>query len=163
MESTGTRYLVDEYGTVISEIKSDEFCQIKSHKSVNKWKESMQVNFYFHKVNMPAFRYCCRKYSIFLDLVDYISYSDNALTFSNGKPLKTTNLKGIVTVGYKSVQNQLRDMCKEDVLRKMELGNITYYVMNPWVVMRGGRIITLVYEAFSQSRWRKDAKEMDDK
>lgn len=158
MEETGKRYLVDEYGTVISEIGSTEYCQIKTQRGNVQWKDAQPVTYRYIKTSDKSFEYCIDKYSVFRRLYRHITYLDNVLVFDNGKPIKTTNMNLIMPYSIRTIRQQVHDMIEEDILKKVKLGARTYIAVNPWICMRGAKCNNEVYEQFENSKW-KDLKE----
>ena len=152
------RYLVDEYGTVIETIKDDEFLQIKSQKSVTKWKEGTPISYPFIKCSIENFPVVGKKYSIFVYMLEHLNYIDNTLVFSNGRVVKTAHLAEASGMALRTVQKQIKAMIDEDIIRKMKFYDKTMIVINPWICMKGNRVNTYVYEAFENSVWKDRAK-----
>lgn len=154
----GERYLVDEYGTVIETIKSDEYLAIKSQKSLLKWKNGVQINYPFIKSSTYNFPKVSQKYSLFVYMLEYLTYIDNALMFENGRIIKSTHLSKISGMALRTVQKQIKAMIDEDIIKKVKFYDKTVIVVNPWICMKGNRVNDNVLEAFDGSIWKDKAK-----
>ena len=159
--SSGKRYLVDDNGVVLSEIEPDEWLQVKTHKNFYQWKQGVSIKIRFLKMFPDAMKKIGKEYPMFFDLVNHITYLENSLVFENGVAMNNKNIAKMNGKHIRTVQKEMKRMCDDDVLRKMKLFGRIVYVVNPWICMKGNKILPQVYDEFASSDWRTLSERRD--
>lgn len=161
------RYIVNEHGVVIDEIKpSEQYVKLQQgdrvfRKSASDYlKNAKEIKYSFIKINPRIYEYC-RKYSTLQTLICHIGYMDNILQFDNGKLITMKNMSKLCGVSNSTIRRQVQGMIADDILHKIKENKTTYFILNPWLCMRGKRIDTKTYNEFCMSDIRNKTERIN--
>ena len=160
MENEEKLYLVTEQGEIVNEIDNgkrftvlNDGDRVIRSNSKEKIENSYLLKYDFVKINKNTWYKVIEKYPIMTYLACYINYMDNILIYSNGKGIRYKDIAKVTGVSLSTVKRQMKGMLEEDVVHKVEFNKKTYLVVNPFICMRGRRVIASVYEEFKDSVW----------
>lgn len=81
------------------------------------------------------------------------SNSDGIICDINGK--FADNKKKLADVIPVSVNNDtLKDMMRKEIIKKIKIGNMKVYVINPFILHKGRTVSPDIYMAFGKSKYR---------
>ena len=161
------KYLVNEYGEVIDELKDgqvfvvlQEGDRILRKDDIEPVEKTVEIRMRFAKVNFMVIGEICDKYSIFGKLIQYVGYGTGKLIHRNGRLITRENLPEICGVSKITVDRQLKGMLKDDILKKeLTVDGIAYF-MNPYIVHLGKRINYSLFEMFKNTEYRFNYEEV---
>lgn len=162
-------YLVDEEGRILKEIKDpNKYIELSDgdkvvRKGVLQYlSETIDIRYHFIKINPIIYGKMANKYPILNDLIEYLGYMDNVLSFKNGKPLEMKNLPSICNKSLSTIKRQIKGLIEEDVIHKIKDDRKrNVFIINPFVAMRGRKIYLSLYEEFKLSSLRSEVEEWD--
>lgn len=163
-------YVVDDNGIVVDTITSeDKYVKLsEGDKVVRKGviqylSDTTDIKYRFIKVNPVAWAKVANKYPIMNTLIYYLGYMDNVLSYTNGKIIRSTDIYKICGVSESTAKRQLKGLQTDDVIHKVKDKNrkMNYYVVNPYICMRGRKIYLSLYEEFKLSVWRGEVEEWE--
>ena len=159
-------FVVDEDGEILDTISDEEkYVKLSTGDRVIRngttkyLSDTIDLKYYFVKINSNIFDMYCKKYSILPSLVCNIGYMTNICEFRNGKKLNMRNITRLCNVSESTVRRQIKGMLKDDLLHIVKDGRKKYFVMNPFLCMLGKRIDLSLYEEFKSSSLRKYCEE----
>ena len=154
-------YVVDKDGTVIDKIEAeDKYVKLSDGDRVLRkgtiqyLADSVDIKYYFIKINPLVFGEIARKYSMISEMIKYLGYMDNKLVYKNGKYLKVKDLPKLCGLSSVTVKRQLSGMTKDDIIHKFRNGKSKGIIFNPFIAYVGKKIFLSTYEDFKLSVWR---------
>lgn len=163
-------YVVDESGTIYDTLEN-QYSYVKLNKgdkvlrkgALEYLQDTTDIKYHFIKINPVAWSEISIKYPIINQLVYYLGYMDNILSYRNGRFIKLKDIANICKVSESTAKRQLKGLVEDDVIHKVKnvKENTTYLVVNPWVCMRGRRIYRTLYNEFKSSNWQNECEEWD--
>lgn len=163
-------YVVDESGTIYDTL-DNQYSYVKLNKgdkvlrkgALEYLQDTTDIKYHFIKINPIAWAEISNKYPIINQLIFYLGYMDNILSYRNGRFIKQKDISKICNVSESTAKRQLKGLVEEDVIHKVKdnKNNTTYLVINPWVCMRGRRIYKSLYNEFKSSNWQNECEEWD--
>ena len=163
-------YVVDESGTIYdtldnqySYVKLKQGDKVLRKGALEYLQDTTDIKYHFIKINPVAWSEISIKYPIINQLVYYLGYMDNILSYRNGRFIKLKDIANICKVSESTAKRQLKGLVEDDVIHKVKnvKENTTYLVVNPWVCMRGRRIYRTLYNEFKSSNWQNECEEWD--
>jgi len=163
-------YVVDESGTIYdtldnqySYVKLKQGDKVLRKGALEYLQDTTDIKYHFIKINPVAWSEISIKYPIINQLVYYLGYMDNILSYRNGKFIKLKDIANICKISESTAKRQLKGLVEDDVIHKVKdvKENTTYLVINPWVCMRGRRIYKTLYNEFKSSNWQNECEEWD--
>ena len=163
-------YVVDESGTIYdtldnqySYVKLKQGDKVLRKGALEYLQDTTDIKYHFIKINPVAWSEISIKYPIINQLVYYLGYMDNILSYRNGKFIKLKDIANICKISESTAKRQLKGLVEDDVIHKVKdvKENTTYLVVNPWVCMRGRRIYKTLYNEFKSSNWQNECEEWD--
>lgn len=163
-------YVVDESGTIYDTL-DNQYSYVKLNKgdkvlrkgALEYLQDTTDIKYHFIKINPVAWSEISAKYPIINQLVYYLGYMDNVLSYRNGRFIKLKDIANICKISESTAKRQLKGLVEDDVIHKVKdvKENTTYLVVNPWVCMRGRRIYQSLYNEFKSSNWQNECEEWD--
>lgn len=156
-------YIVDDDGQIVQDlgenIDNAVFTRLDENDIVIKKgtgignEETRELNLDFAKFNFKAGMELYKRCPQVLMILPYINYEDNVLKYSNGTLVTASNFAKhtgynkdyIVTVFKKLRDNKIIEMTKID--KKY------VYAVNPYIVMRGKKMIVSTLDKFENTDW----------
>lgn len=164
-----TKYIADENGTIIEEIKDGETVIKMSHgdriirkKSVDYFEDTKEIKKRFIKVNDQATNMLSKYGKYICLLLRYVGYMDGILRFNNGIYLTNKSISEIFDISERNTIKILNDLIKEDVIHKHKIKNRNYYTFNPWIASKGKRVSISLYNEFKMTEWVNKSQEPSD-
>lgn len=163
-------YVVDESGTIYdtldnqySYVKLKQGDKVLRKGALEYLQDTTDIKYHFIKINPVAWSEISIKYPIINQLVYYLGYMDNILSYRNGRFIKLKDIANICKISESTAKRQLKGLVEDDVIHKVKdvKENTTYLVVNPWVCMRGRRIYRTLYNEFKSSNWQNECEEWD--
>lgn len=163
-------YVVDESGTIYDTLENQySYVKLKQGDKVLRkgaleyLQDTTDIKYHFIKINPVAWSEISIKYPIINQLVYYLGYMDNILSYRNGRFIKLKDIANICKISESTAKRQLKGLVEDDVIHKVKnvKENTTYLVVNPWVCMRGRRIYRTLYNEFKSSNWQNECEEWD--
>lgn len=163
-------YVVDESGTIYdtldnqySYVKLKQGDKVLRKGALEYLQDTTDIKYHFIKINPVAWSEISIKYPIINQLVYYLGYMDNILSYRNGRFIKLKDIANICKISESTAKRQLKGLVEDDVIHKVKdvKENTTYLVVNPWVCMRGRRIYKTLYNEFKSSNWQNECEEWD--
>lgn len=163
-------YVVDESGTIYdtldnqySYVKLKQGDKVLRKGALEYLQDTTDIKYHFIKINPVAWSEISIKYPIINQLVYYLGYMDNILSYRNGRFIKLKDIANICKISESTAKRQLKGLVEDDVIHKVKdvKENTTYLVVNPWVCMRGRRIYKALYNEFKSSNWQNECEEWD--
>lgn len=163
------KYIADENGVIIEEIKDDEIIvkvgrgdRVLRKNSIDYFEDTKEIKKRFVKVNDNAVGtlYVYGKYICLL--LKYVGYMDGILRFNNGIYLTNKSISKIFGMTERNAIKILNDLIKEDVIHKHKEKNKNYYTFNPWIASKGKRVSISLYNEFKMSYWVNISQEPSD-
>lgn len=149
--STKTRYIVNESGEVLEEIKGG---RVLTSSQVLYLAETQKLEIPFVKIN-PLVIKDLKNIANTITLLDYIDFKTNILRYKNGRLIRKIKDVGKIFSGNEKVAyRKANELIKDEVIMKVKEENITYFIFNPYIAYRGKRISRKAVEHFKNSRWR---------
>lgn len=102
-------------------------------------------------VCQDVFKYSSELFILF----KYVNFQTNILTWQNGRLIRPKQLAGILRKKRRSGNEIIRNLIADDILHKHKDGKTFYYVMNPYVCIKGREISKAVYDEFRYTKYRK--------
>ena len=156
-------YIVDEFGEVIDSIDDiNKIVKLEYGDRVVRKNSTVYLNdvvdfdIPFIKLNNYLFRKYCRKYSILPMLINYIGYMDNICEFDNGRRINVSNLSKLCNVSKDTIYKQLDGMVKDDLIHKFKNGKSINIMINPYLCIKGKKILKSTYDEFKSSALRQE-------
>lgn len=160
------KYIVNEEGEVLNEISEkgrivviDDGDRILKKNSILSYRRkkdnTSKVDYGFIKLNERYIREAGRDCSIFLTLLENLSYGDNLLMFPNGRYLNATKVASLSGVSYATCRRQINILLERDVIHKVKVGKQTLYYFNPYIATKGKYIDNDTLEMFKNSKYRE--------
>lgn len=162
--------MVNENGEIIDTIESmdkytklDDGDKIIRRRSIESFKDTVEIKYHFIKINPQFYGEIASKYSILNVLVKYIGFMDGILVYQNGKKVKMKDVYKICDVSKSTAKRQLKGLFEEDILHKIKdiEENQTYLILNPYIAFIGRRVCTSLFDEFKYSRWRSETLEYE--
>lgn len=162
-----TKQIVIAYddGTVIDTIKAnqsyailDKGDRVTRKTSVKHLSDTVRINSCFVKINDVALGMIGKELFPICKLFQYVSYQDGRLEWNNGRAIKTSvDIAKICEISSVTAKKLISKMIEEDIIHKHRRDKDNrsfYYVMNPYICLRGSRALKELYEDFKDSKWR---------
>lgn len=154
------KFIADENGVIIEEIKDDEIIVKVGHGdrvlrkcSIDYFQDTKEIKKRFIKVNDQTTNMLSKYGKYICLLLRYIGYMDGILKFSNGVYLTNKSISKIFGISERNTIKILDDLIKEDVIHKHKDKNKNYYTFNPWIASKGKRVSKELYNEFKMSYW----------
>ncbi|MBQ7030817.1 MAG: replication/maintenance protein RepL [Bacilli bacterium] len=155
------KYLVDEYGEILEEIRDGERYavldvgdMILRRNSLRSYKEktaNIKIDYPYIKLNTSiAFEYF-KKYSLLSYLCCHVGYMDNVCRYDNGKIITFNSLVNKLKISKTTLSRQIKEMVKDDLIHKIKIENKNAYMVNPCLCMYGQSILKSTYLDFKSS------------
>lgn len=164
-----TKYIADENGVVIEEIKDDEIVikvgqgdRIIRKNSIDYFHDTKELKKRFVKVNDQALSLLSKYGKYICLLIKYVGYMDGILKFSNGIYLSNKGIAKIFMITERNAIKIIEDLVKEDVIHKHKNKNKNYYTFNPWIASRGKRVSIELYNEFKMTEWVNKSQDPSD-
>lgn len=114
------------------------------------------INMQFGKTNLSVLWDISQKYPIFFKMVDYLQYQTGKVVFCNGKEINRKNLIKLTGLSKNTVDKQLRDLQKDDLIKSVKNGREVIYYVNPYIVHKGSLVHDELKEMFRNSIYKKN-------
>ena len=154
------KYIADENGVIIEEIKDDEIIVKVGHGdrvlrkgSIDYFQDTKEIKKRFIKVNDQAANMLSKYGNRICKLFRYIGYMDGILRFNNGVYLTNKSISKIFGISERNTIKILDDLIREDVIHKHKEKNKNYYTFNPWIASKGKRVSIDLYNEFKMTEW----------
>lgn len=164
-----SKYIADENGTIIDEIKDNEMIikinsgdRVVRKKSLDYFEDTKELKKRFIKVNDQAINILNKYGKYICCLLKYVGYLDGILRFNNGIYLSNKTISKIFEVNERNTIRILNDLIKEDVIHKHKEKNRNYYTFNPWIASRGKRVSINLYNEFKMTEWVNKSQDPSD-
>ena len=162
-------YVVDEDGVVVDVVEGNgvrydvlfEGDRIIRKATAQYLSDTTEIKYRFIKINPLAWSQIAYKYPILNKLVYYVDYTDNILSYRNGKFVQSKDIPKLCNVSQSTASRQLQGLIKEDVIHKIrdKKAHTTYLMMNPFVCMRGKKVYKSLYTEFGSSKWKSETED----
>lgn len=156
-------YIVNEGGEVIQDlgenIDNAVFTRLDENDIVIKkgigigQEETKDINLDFAKFNFKAGMELYKKCPQVLMILPYINYEDNILKYSNGTLVTATNFSKHTGYNKNYISDVFKKLRKNKIVEMTKIDGKYVYAVNPYVVMRGRRMIVSTLDKFKDTDW----------
>lgn len=143
-----------ESGQVLREI--DGGYKVVSVKSIETYKSTSPIEIgTFIKTNSDVLQYLYTKINtkLTLFLMSLVNYRDGYIRYK-GKKQSRQQLIKLAKVNPRTFDREMKILLDEDVIHKINIDKKDYYLMNPYVCMRGKRVDNTLLEEFKTTKWQ---------
>lgn len=116
--------------------------------------ETKELNLDFAKFNFKAGMELYKRCPQILMILPYINYEDNYLKYSNGTLVTAGNFSKHTGYNKDYVNEVFRKLRKNKIIEMTKLKGKYVYVVNPYVVMRGKKMIVSTINKFENTDWQ---------
>jgi hypothetical protein len=88
-----------------------------------------------------------------LMILPYINYEDNVLKYSNGKLVTATNFAKHTGYNKNYISEVFKKLREHKIVEMTKINGKYTYVVNPYVAMRGKRMIVSTINRFENTDW----------
>ena len=157
-----TYYLVNDDGEVIDKADGNEvFAKLEigdrvlRKNSIEKIEKAIPLDMRFMKINFYPFREICRKYSIFLSIVEYLQYETGRIVFRNGNMINRKTLLKLCGVSKNTFDKQMSGLIKDDAIKGVRDGKNIIYFVNPYIIHIGKKVNLSLYDLFKDTQYKR--------
>lgn len=125
---------------------------IKKGTGIGK-EETKELNLDFAKFNFKAGMELYKRCPQVLMILPYINYEDNTLKYSNGTLVTASNFAKHTGYNKDYITEIFKKLRKNKILEMVKLDKKYVYVANPYVIMRGKRMIVSTINKFENTDW----------
>lgn len=115
--------------------------------------ETKEVYLDFAKFNFKAGMELYKKCPQILMILPYINYEDNILKYSNGKLVTATNFAKHTGYNKNYISDVFKKLRRNKIVEMTKINGKYTYVVNPYVVMRGKKMIVSTINRFENTDW----------
>lgn len=156
-------YIVNEAGEVLQDlgenIDNAVFTRLDPNDIVIKkgigigQEETKEVKLDFAKFNFKAGMELYKKCPQILMILPYINYEDNVLKYSNGTLVTATNFAKHTGYNKNYISEVFKKLREHKIVEMTKINGKYTYVVNPYVAMRGKRMIVSTINRFENTDW----------
>lgn len=115
--------------------------------------ETKEVKLDFAKFNFKAGMELYKRCPQVLMILPYINYEDNLLKYSNGTLVTATNFAKHTGYNKNYISEVFKKLREHKIVEMTKINGKYVYVVNPYVVMRGKRMIVSTINRFENTDW----------
>ena len=156
-----SRYVVNEHGEILQELRDGEELtklnkgdRVVRSGSIEYLEGTVLIKIPFIKLNYQACDELYEYGNFMFALFKYVDYSTGVLKFNNGRIIRPKHLAGILRRKRRSGNSVISELIEKDVIHKHKDENGVYYTMNPYIILKGKRIVKSLYEEFKNTKYR---------
>jgi hypothetical protein len=94
-------------------------------------------------------------------LLQYLDYTSGVLKYTNGKPLTIDDVMDEMDLKLSYAYSILRRLTEKGIIGKCKIEEKTYFVMNPFIFMKGARVSNTLVDLFKSTQWSKTFGEIN--
>ena len=157
-------YIVNSEGEIIQDlgenIDNAIFTRLDENDIVRKRgigigkEETKELNLDFAKFNYKAGMELYKRCPQILMILPYINYEDNYLKYGNGTLVTATNFSKHTGYNKDYVAEVFRKLRNNKIIEMTKINGKYVYIVNPYVVMRGKKMIVSTINKFENTDWQ---------
>lgn len=115
--------------------------------------ETRELKLDFAKFNYKAGMELYKRCPQILMILPFINYEDNVLKYSNGKLVTATNFAKHTGYNKNYISEVFKKLRENRIIEMIKIDGKYTYVVNPYVVMKGKRVIISTIDKFKKTDW----------
>lgn len=96
-----------------------------------------------------------REYSLLFYLLQFLRYNDCILAHLNGKYLTREFIINDLGQSESTVDRAMKGLIKLGIVAKVNSLDQWYYTVNPYLFMKGDKVVTDIAKFYKETRWAK--------
>jgi len=86
-------------------------------------------------------------------LLSYLDYTSGMIKDNNGNSITLDDMMDDTSLKPSATYNMIKKLTDKGIIAKIKTENKTYFVMNPYIFMKGKRVNNTLIDVFKNTQW----------